>query len=286
MQIDHLAIWTSDLERIKNFYMMYFDCTCNDKYINEKKQFSSYFLTFSNGFRIELMKSADINEQTKSNAIGLSHFAIKVGTKAMVDSLTKKLHNDGYTIESQPRTTGDGYYESVILDPEKNKVELTAMNDFAISRANINDLKSILYLQKCCYLSEAELVNNYNIPPITQSIGEITAEFNNQLFLKLEYQNKIIGSVRAYEKEGTCYIGKLIVNAEFQNMGFGRLLLNALEHEFIHAKRFELFTSNKSERNLHLYKKLGYADFRKEAMGDLPLIYLQKFKQFLNLGEN
>ena len=276
MQIDHIALWTIELEKIKDFYMKYFDCKCNQKYTNEKKQYSSYFLSFSNGVRIELMQRADITEQTNVDKIGLTHFAINIGTKAKVDSITKRLEEDGYTVESQPRTTGDGYYESVVLDPENNKLELTAINDFIITNANENDLENILYLQKCCYLSEGELNNNFNIQPITQTLSEIQVEFKNQLFLKLEYRNKIIASVRAYEKDGTCLIGRLIVNPEFENMGFGKLLLNAIEMEFNHSKRFELFTSSKSEKNLSLYKKQGYNEFKELVSESLVLIFLEK----------
>ena len=276
MQIDHLAIWTNDLEKIKDFYIKYFDCKCNERYENKSKQFSSYFLTFSNGIRLEIMNRPDIIEPINSDHLGIAHFAINVGTKLKVDSITKILNSDGYIIESQPRTTGDGYYESVILDPENNKVELTAMPEFQINKAQMGDLEAILYLQKCCYLSEGELNNNYNIQPITQTLSEIQTEFKNQLFLKLEYRNKIIGSVRAYEKNGTCFIGKLIVEKAHQNKGFGRLLIESIEQNFRDVKRFELFTSTKSEKNLSLYKKLGYKEFKELVSDSLALVFLEK----------
>ncbi len=126
MNIDHIAIWTNDLERVKEFYLKYFNCTANKKYENKKKQFSSYFLTFSEGSRIELMKSHSIKEWNKSEQIGFAHLAINVGTKEKVDSLTRKIEEAGMTIISPPRITGDGYYESVIADPENNRIELTA----------------------------------------------------------------------------------------------------------------------------------------------------------------
>jgi lactoylglutathione lyase len=126
MKIHHIGIWTDDLEKLKSFYLKYFDCQVNDRYDNTAKQFSSYFLTFPGGCRIELMKRVDIRERAGTDSLGLAHIAICVGTRNKVDALTKLMKNDGYVISSYPRETGDGYYESVILDPEDNRIELIA----------------------------------------------------------------------------------------------------------------------------------------------------------------
>ena len=128
MYIDHIAIWTNDLERLKDFYLRHFDCKVSDKYDNIKNKFSSYFLSFQDGARIEIMKRYDINEMLNKERIGLAHFAIVVGTKDEVDKFTKSLEQSGVIIYSYPRTTGDGYYESIILDPDNNKIELIASN--------------------------------------------------------------------------------------------------------------------------------------------------------------
>ena len=126
MRISHVAMWVKDIENIKNFYMKYFNCKCNEKYINDKKGFQSYFLSFENNSKLEIMNINDVEELNKENNFyGFAHIAISVGSKDKVDSLTKILENDGYIIASNPRTTGDGYYESVILDPENNKIEIT-----------------------------------------------------------------------------------------------------------------------------------------------------------------
>jgi lactoylglutathione lyase len=276
MQIDHIAIWTNDLEKVKNFYLRYFGCKSNEKYENTSKAFSSYFLSFSNGMRIELMKRLDISEKKNNDSIGLAHFAINVGTKDKVDSLTKILQHDGFIIESYPRITGDGYYESVIRDPEHNKIELTAIEDYIIFEAKTGDLEKILYLQKCCYLSEASIYNDFSIQPLTQTLKDITLDFEKQIILKLEFRNKIVGSVRAYVQNETCYIGKLIVGIDYQNMGFGKLLLNAIEKKFDQVKRFELFTGFKSEKNLYLYHKLGYKVFKETQMNGITIKYLEK----------
>ena len=128
MRIDHLAIWTDDIELLRNFYMSYFNLSCGDKYVNPKRGFTSYFLTFDGEVtRIELMHIPNMeNRVDRLNLKGLAHFAISVGGKTNVDTLTEKLRIDGFTIFSEPRTSGDGYYESAVLDPEGNIVEIVA----------------------------------------------------------------------------------------------------------------------------------------------------------------
>lgn len=127
MKIEHLAIWAGDLELLRRFYMKYFDAECSEKYVNDSKKFSSYFLTFGKGgTRIELMHTPDIENRTeKGDRRGLAHFAISVGGKEIVDSLTEKLREDEYPILGNPRHTGDGYYESIVSDPEGNCIEIT-----------------------------------------------------------------------------------------------------------------------------------------------------------------
>jgi lactoylglutathione lyase len=128
IKIEHLAMWVKDLEKQKAFYAKYFNVTAGEKYVNPRKQFESYFLSFGEGCRMEIMQRPDILEKGKDNLsqyFGLAHFAISLGTKEKVDSLTQQFQKDGFTIVDGPRTTGDGYYESVILDPEGNRIEIT-----------------------------------------------------------------------------------------------------------------------------------------------------------------
>ncbi|MFC2123661.1 VOC family protein [Bacteroidota bacterium] len=128
MEIHHIAIWVKDLERIRNFYVKYFNADSSDYYYNPKKQFKSCFLSFSGGPEIELMNQpgkVKVAMDKGLEAFGLTHFAISAGSKKAVDNLTEKLRTDGYKITREPRTTGDGFYESVILDPEGNRVEIT-----------------------------------------------------------------------------------------------------------------------------------------------------------------
>jgi lactoylglutathione lyase len=129
MKIEHVAIWTIHLDELKEFYETYFAAKSSTKYVNERKQFESYFLTFPSGeTRLELMRVPvikDCREGFETPFVGYIHLAISVGSKEKVDSLTAKLREDGYTVVSFPRYTGDGYYESVILDPEENRLEIT-----------------------------------------------------------------------------------------------------------------------------------------------------------------
>lgn len=128
LKIEHLALWVRDLEASKTFYEKYFGLTPGELYVNPKKQFSSYFLSFKGqDTRLELMHRPDITEALSDKALsfGLTHFAISVGSKEQVDRLTNLLAHDGFTIVGLPRTTGDGYYESVVLDPDGNQVEIT-----------------------------------------------------------------------------------------------------------------------------------------------------------------
>ena len=129
MKIEHLAIWVDDLEKMKAFYLEYFGMVSGDKYVNPVKQYSSYFLSFGKpGVRIELMHRPDIAPTIdhRGTQKGFAHFAISTGGKDLVNALTERLRKDGYTILSEPRTTGDGYYESVILDPEGNYIEISS----------------------------------------------------------------------------------------------------------------------------------------------------------------
>lgn len=127
MKIEHIAIWVEDIEAMSRFYTKYFDVTRGEKYFNPKKNYTSYFIVFNDGgSRIELMHRPDIadSKMKRGTGMGYAHIAVSLGSKGLVDSLTECLRNDGFIIEGEPRTTGDGYYESIILDPEGNYIEI------------------------------------------------------------------------------------------------------------------------------------------------------------------
>ncbi len=129
MTIDHLAIWTYNLEGMRNFYAHYFDATPGHAYYNHSREFRSYFLSFSGGTRLEIMEMPNVPMNKNNNMkqyTGLIHFAINPGSRQKVNELTDKLRADGFRVIGEPRVTGDNLYESVILDPDGNRVELMA----------------------------------------------------------------------------------------------------------------------------------------------------------------
>lgn len=126
--IHHAALWTPDLERLKTFYEAYFGAHAGARYTNPQKRFTSYFLDFDGGARLEIMHRPDIPPNANDpqrQASGLVHLAFATGSAAAVEALTRRLLNDGFSIVDGPRWTGDGYYESVVLDPDGNRVEIT-----------------------------------------------------------------------------------------------------------------------------------------------------------------
>ena len=145
MKISHIALYVKDIEKVKEFYKKYFQAIENEKYHNMKTGLETYFLSFEGSdTKLEIMTRPEIKENPEimtkpenitkpeiqvspsSNiSLGYIHFAISLGTKVKVDELTAKIKNDGYTVLSGPRITGDGYYESCILDPENNQIEIT-----------------------------------------------------------------------------------------------------------------------------------------------------------------
>ena len=125
MKIEHIALWVLDIEKMKSFYSLYFQAVPSEKYHNSRKEFSSYFLSFKNGARLEIMNKSGLEISSESQMYGWAHIALSVGSKEEVDKLTVKLRADGYTVTGNPGTTGDGYYESTVLDPEGNLIEIT-----------------------------------------------------------------------------------------------------------------------------------------------------------------
>ena len=126
MKIEHAAMYVNDLEGVRDFFVRYFDAVSYDGYHNIKTGFRSYFLSFSDGARLEIMNRPDMSDGDKDVMhTGYIHLAFSTGSREKVDKLTKKLKDDGYEILSGPRTTGDGYYESCVLGPEGNQIEIT-----------------------------------------------------------------------------------------------------------------------------------------------------------------
>jgi catechol 2,3-dioxygenase-like lactoylglutathione lyase family enzyme len=127
MNIAHVAIWAKNLDAMKNFYTKYFKGVSNEKYINPVKQFESYFISFESGTKLELMSKQSVEKPVDAGErLGITHIAFKLGSKHAVLSLTERLRSDGFKVVGEPRTSGDGYFESVVLDVEGNRIELLA----------------------------------------------------------------------------------------------------------------------------------------------------------------
>lgn len=126
MKIEHIAMYVNDLDGARDFFCCYFDARSNDGYHNKNTDFRSYFLTFADGARLEIMNKPQMQDPEKTlNRTGFVHLAFSTGSKEAVDALTARLKADGYEVFSGPRTTGDGYYESCVLGFEGNQIEIT-----------------------------------------------------------------------------------------------------------------------------------------------------------------
>lgn len=151
---------------------------------------------------------------------------------------------------------------------------------YQIEKANINDAKEILKIQKLAYQIEAKRYNNYDIPPLKQTLEELENQFKNHIILKAVSNGKIIGTVRAYEINGTCYVERLAVHPDMHNQGIGTALMKEIEKQY-NPKRYELFVGSKSDNNIHLYQKLGYNIHHKNKYecGDIEIFYMDKINR-------
>jgi ribosomal protein S18 acetylase RimI-like enzyme len=172
-----------------------------------------------------------------------------------------------------------------------------------IATADSDDAPAILELQKLAYQSEAQLYNDWNIPPLTQTLDELISDFTTKIFLKAQIGDKIVGSVRGHQLEDTCYIERLIVHPDVRGQGIGTALMAQIESCFDslserlllrqrlcltagyrqrqrqRVRRFELFTGHKSDRNIHLYERLGYQLFKSEKITEtLSFVFMEKHK--------
>ena len=148
--------------------------------------------------------------------------------------------------------------------------------NMGIFKAELEDLQEILQLQYLSYQSEAALFGSRDIPPLKQTLDEVIAEYNNGIVLKMTDDDVIVGSIRAKERNGTVYIGKLMVHPDYRRNGYGTKLLTEIEKYFPN-KRYERFTSTRSTGNIRLYQNLGYKMFDCKAITDeLQFVYMEK----------
>jgi anthranilate synthase/aminodeoxychorismate synthase-like glutamine amidotransferase len=167
--------------------------------------------------------------------------------------------------------------ESILTEHGKQLLtNFLAVPSIAIAEATVEDAEEILTLQKRAFRIEAERYDDYTLPPLTQTLEAIKADFTRQHVLKATLKGEIIGSVRAHVEEGTCHVARLVVHPDYHGRGIGTRLMHALESAFEDAERFEIFTGDRSDPALHLYHKLGYAEFRRRDLDTHTLVYLEK----------
>ena len=146
-----------------------------------------------------------------------------------------------------------------------------------ISRARLDDLQEILAIQRMAYTQEAKLYDDFQIPPLIETLEDLKKKFANYTFLKATVNGKIIGTVRVQQEGNTCHLGRLAVHPDFQNQGVATKLLMEVERTFPACGRFELFTGDRSVRSIRLYEKLGYKRFKNERpANNVNLVYLEK----------
>jgi GNAT superfamily N-acetyltransferase len=147
----------------------------------------------------------------------------------------------------------------------------------AVFQATTDDAAAVFDLQRCAYQTEAAIYNDFAIPPLCETLDQLRGQFEFKHFLKAIVDDRIVGSVRAFQKRETCYAERLIVYPEHRRRGIGTALLRQIEAAFPAARRFELFTGHKSVDNLRLYERAGYRPFRREAVNDrLTMVFLEK----------
>jgi ribosomal protein S18 acetylase RimI-like enzyme len=162
------------------------------------------------------------------------------------------------------------------LNPVKKQVRKHTIRELKLEEATAEDLPAVLALQLLSYQAEADRYHDPDLPPMKQSLADIRQEFENLTFLKATVRDQLVGSVRAGAKEGTCHIGKLIVHPHYQRLGIGQHLMLSIERIFDEAKRFELFTGDRSTPALNLYHALGFHEFSRQDLGSHSLIFLEK----------
>jgi ribosomal protein S18 acetylase RimI-like enzyme len=151
------------------------------------------------------------------------------------------------------------------------------MKNVAIAPARVDEAGQILKLQRLSYRTEAALYDDWTLPPLTQTLRELLEQYDDHTILAARLGDEVVGSVRARLKNGTCYVGRLVVHPRLQRRGLGTRLMREIEASFPAAGRYELFTGHLSEGNLRLYRRLGYQEFREEAISpSLRLVFLEK----------
>jgi ribosomal protein S18 acetylase RimI-like enzyme len=151
------------------------------------------------------------------------------------------------------------------------------MTEVIIGSARVGEAGQILKLQRLSYRTEAALYDDWEIPPLTQTLRELLEQYDDHTILVARLGDEVVGSVRARLDDGTCHVGRLVVHPRLQRRGLGTRLMREIEASYPDARRYELFTGHLSAANLRLYRRLGYQEFREDAVSPaLRLVYLEK----------
>lgn len=242
MSLTHIACWTNNPERLRDFYVYYFEGKSNEKYVNPAKGFSSYFVSFKNGASLEIMQRTDIHEACEKPHIGLAHIAFQFSLKDDVNSALERFRQDGYTVYGEPRFTGDGYYEGAILDPDGNIVELVTY-------------KEITILPALSYPYELLLLADPDRDKIAQYLP------SSDCFIAMS-GDAIVGVIVVQRQgEGVAEIMNLAVNESFQRRGIARKLLRFVGEQWSDnnkIKRLIIRTGTSAPGPLMLYQQEGF----------------------------
>lgn len=242
MQLSHVALWTNNLERLRDFYVTWFGGRSNEKYENPAKGFASYFISFKGATSLEIMQRTDITAPMPASCIGLTHIAFHVGSADNVNEQVERLRAAGYTIAGEPRFTGDGYYEGLVLDPDGNAVEITAYREAEVSRALFPPYDLLLLADP-----EREKVDAYL--PLSDCFVATLRE-------------QIVGVIVVQKQDNdTAEIMNLAVSEHFQRRGIARKLLRYVVSQWAAEQRVGrllIRTGTSAPAPFMLYQQEGF----------------------------
>lgn len=242
MKLIHIAVWTNDLERLREFYVNWFEGKSNEKYVNPAKGFASYFVSFPGGASLEIMQRTDITQTVDHQSVGLTHIAFQLDSREQVNEMVSRFREKGYTIAGEPRFTGDGYYEGSIYDPDGNLVELVSFPDVEISRALFYPYDLLLLADP-----EREKVDAY----LPESDCFVAASGET-----------IVGVIVVKKlSEDTAEIMNLAVSETFQRRGIARRLLRYVSDKWNAGHQVSTLiirTGTSDPGPFMLYQKEGY----------------------------
>lgn len=242
MRLTHVALWTNDPERLRDFYITWFGGKSNEKYENPAKGFSSYFVSFEEGCSLEIMQRKDIAEVYATPHIGLTHIAFYAGTKEKVDLLIERFRQVGYTIAGEPRFTGDGYYEGVVLDPDGNPVEVIAHKEVTITR-------SLFYPYDLLLLADPEQ-------------AKVDAYLPSSDCFIATLGDAIVGVIVVQKQEdNSAEVMNLAVSENFQRRGIARKLLRYITETWSKEKEVDkllIRTGTSAPGPFMLYQQEGF----------------------------